>query len=278
MKRTILFMTVIALVLGLSNIVFASNYSEFMESAQNALKVGNSKTALEDASSALKLKKNADAKAYALIGDIRFGNKDYELAMKNWYNAIQFKIKEPAEFKAKRAKQMFALGCSQLANLRAAIQFFSYAQRLGYPLSDIKKAKVNYGESILQSASNRKEALPAVPYIGQVKVDEVFPKIILQTVLTKTIPGVGLEDGDEIKALARDQKFDGVLELQTGDKVVITGDVFWHETSEGWEEFKGGITLNVVNAIHVYVAAEDGQNIKVEVMRKIISTNLVYNN
>lgn len=99
-----------------------------------------------------------------------------------------------------------------------------------------------------------------------------------QTVLTKTIPGVGLEDGDEIKALARDQKFDGVLELQTGDKVVITGDVFWHETSEGWEEFKGGITLNVVNAIHVYVAAEDGQNIKVEVMRKIISTNLVYNN
>jgi len=261
-------MVAIALILGLSSVVFAESYSSLMVTAKNSYKAGMFGDALDYAEKALALKQNGDPEAFALIGDIYFAQKAYLMAQKNWQNAVVFKISDPAKFKANIAGKFFALGVNNLGNIQTAKEFFQYAVGFGYSSAEIAKAMKNYGENIIRQAQDREQGLRAVPYVGQARVDAVFPEPKWETVLKKDLTGKGTE-GDTAVLIA---KFGDDIKL--GDKIIMTapaGKSFFVTDAGNWvkcTERYEVVSQCTGNGLFC-LSAEKGMNVTLEIQRLV---------
>ena len=263
MKKITISAVVMALIFGLSGLVFAEGYTDFMTTAKNSLKAKMYGDALSYAQKALEARQNGDAEAFALIGDIYFEQGVYGQAEKNWRNALTFKIKNPTKFKANAAAKFFALGRSNLGDIQTAREFFNYATGFGYSSQEIAKTMTGYGENIIRQAKNREEGLKAVPYVGQARVDAVFPEPRWQTVFSQTYIGKGT-DGDNYIRTAQSRK-----DYTLGDKIVISGKAFLVLCGE-WEKHEGRteiINHSQNSGKFLYIAAENGVEVTVEIQR-----------
>ena len=271
MKRTIISAMVMALIFGLSSLVFAEGYTDFMTTAKNSLKAKMYGDALSYAQKALEARQNGDAEAFALIGDIYFEQGVYGQAEKNWRNALTFKIKNPTKFKANAAAKFFALGRSNLGNIQTAREFFNYATSFGYSSAEIAKTMKGYGENIIRQAKTREQGLKAVPYVGQDRVDAVFPEPRWETVFSRTYPGQGPEKGGSIEEANFIKTAQSGKDYTLGDRIVISGQSFfvhlgkWKECKERFEI----INQSPNNGKFLYIAAEEGVEVKVEVQRLV---------
>lgn len=268
MKRIIISVMVMALIFGLSGLIFAEGYTDFMTTAKNSLKAKMYGDALSYAQKALESRQNGDAEAFALIGNIYFEQGPYAHAQENWQNALTFKIKDPAKFRANIAGKFYVLGKNNLGDIQTAREFFNYATSFGYSSAEITKMMTSYGENIIRLAKTREEGLKAVPYVGQARVDAVFPEPRWERVFSQTYIGKGPEKGGDIKK----ENFIKTVgkELKRGNKLVISGKMFWFYDGS-WKDYEGRFeTINQApdfDSKFIYIAAEDGVEVTVEVQR-----------
>ncbi|MDD5071877.1 MAG: tetratricopeptide repeat protein [Patescibacteria group bacterium] len=302
MKKTIIFAMVMALIFGLSGLVLAEdNFTK----AENFMKVNRYSDAIKVLEDQIQLKSD-DARAYFMLGDIYLRQNSFAAADKEFQAAITFR----KAYRSEVGKKFYVAGLARLNSgevdlakdlfqrtvkqdpaqakniatvcLQASKKYFALSQPekaeklLPLILSDktlapqIQAERTKYGENIIRQAQTREQGLKAVPYVGQARVDAVFPAPKWETVFSQTYVGKGPKRGEDIKK----ENFIKTVgkELKRSDKLIISGGVF--RMFDGvWKEYEGH--FEIINqapdddSTFIYIAAEEGVEVKVEVQRFI---------
>ena len=302
MKRTIIFAMVMALIFGLSGVVFAeeSNFTK----AENFIKINRLGDAIQALEAQIALKSD-DARAYFMLGDIYLRQNSFAAADREFQAAITFRPAYRAEIGKKFysagltllnkgevdwAKDLFQrtlkLDPAQAKNiatvcLAASKRYFAISQPekaekfLPLVLSDkalaaqFQAERTKYGEKILAEAkkelSEEKRQI-AIRYLGQEKVNAEFPPKQWVVVFEKPFTGEGYGEGDVGSVIVAYFS----KEIIFKDKIIVLGEEFEVWYSGKWNRLykKYEVENQLRSSTNSYdVKAPKGLEFKVRIER-----------
>jgi len=274
-----------------------------MTKAENFIKAGRLRQA-KDALEAEIAENSGNAEAYFKLGDIRLCQKDFIGADEEFTAAITFR---PA-YRAEVGKKFYAVGLAALksgevdqakdlfqrtlkldsAQAKSIADTCLVAVKKYFAISQPEKAEklaslilsdktlapqfraewTKYGEKIIREAKIREEGLKAVPYVGQARVDAVFPEPKWETVLERNLIGKGfIDDGAVFIA-----KFGS--EIKVDDKVSLVstnGETFKVAENGVWIKYPGKLEFDsgCEETASYYMSAEKGVEVALKVQRLV---------
>jgi len=217
MKKLMFVTILIVLVFGLSSMVFADKYSDYITTAENSLLAEMYSDALINSRAALAEKNNGDGLAFYLQGRAYWALNNYQAACASWDNAFnpEFNLKNPDKYKTEIISLILNYVRWDLPVPNQASALFSYVQKFGGKTELLAQAKMDYGKRKLQTVKNREQALQYVGFVGQDLIDKVFPPI--QTIVVFGPKPYTYAD-------AYDQEHGQITTFQVGKDDVRVGD------------------------------------------------------